>query len=178
MRFSLSLRSVLTSFAFSPHTFHYHLFHQSSRYQHCFRDTPAVTPIFSLAMEFTNTNSTDTIGNLAAMAVGASSGNGSGDDAEASSVSDSDSLPESSDDEGNGHSSNFSHKSTDEDANSSEDNSDTTKDSSNANKIYQQAENQDYLPGTFEGPEKTMEIIFRKGVGRESEGLRCLKRRQ
>ena len=68
-------------------------------------------------------------------------------------------------------SSNSSKSTTDED-----DNSDSS--DSNAGQDYQPAEEQDYLPGTFEGPEKTMEIIFRKGVGREGEGLRCLNRRQ
>ena len=35
----------------------------------------------------------------------------------------------------------------------------------------------EYIAGTFEGPEKTMEIIFRNGVG-ISNGLRSLKRKQ
>eukprot|EP00605_Chrysophyceae_sp_TOSAG23-4_P001454 GSChrysophyteH1.ASY1.ANO1.1589.1 assembled CDS len=37
---------------------------------------------------------------------------------------------------------------------------------------------QAYIAGTFEGPEKTMEIIFRNGVGSDQRGLRSLKRSQ
>lgn len=35
--------------------------------------------------------------------------------------------------------------------------------------------NQEYVPGTFEGPEKTMEVVFRSDFGPEN-GLRCLTR--
>ena len=35
----------------------------------------------------------------------------------------------------------------------------------------------EYVPGCFEGPEKTMEVVFKTGVGAE-EGLRALTREQ